>query len=43
MQSTCLSLTLLYSVIKADKKYYPQLLLEECKYKTKKKKNERSF
>ena len=37
MQSTCFSLTLLYSVIKADKKYYPQLLLEEFKYKTKKK------
>ena len=23
---------MLYSVIKANKKYYPQILLEECKY-----------
>ena len=28
----CLSITMLDSVIKANKKYYPQTLLEECKY-----------
>ena len=28
----CLSITMLDSVIKANGKYYPQALLEECKY-----------
>ena len=28
----CLSIIMLDSVIKARKKYYPQTLLEECKY-----------
>ena len=28
----CLSIIMLDSVIKATKKYYPQRLLEECKY-----------
>ena len=28
----CLSIIILDSVIKAKKKYYPQTLLEECKY-----------
>ena len=28
----CLSIIVLYSVIKAYKQYYPQTLLEECKY-----------
>ena len=28
----CLSIAMLDSVIKAKKKYYPQTLLEECKY-----------
>ena len=28
----CLLLIMLDSVIKAKKKYYPQALLEECKY-----------
>ena len=28
----CLSITKLDSVIKANKKYYPQIFLEECKY-----------
>ena len=28
----CLSMIMLDSVIKANKKYYPQTLLEECKY-----------
>ena len=28
----CLSITTLDSAIKANKKYYPQTLLEECKY-----------
>ena len=33
----CLSLKMLDSVIRANKKYYPQTLLEECKYEKKKK------
>ena len=28
----CLSIIVLDSVIKAKKKYYPQTLLEQCKY-----------
>ena len=32
----CLSLIMLNSVVKIEKKYYPQTLLEECKYETKK-------
>ena len=28
----CLSIIMLDPVIKANKKYYPQTLLEECKY-----------
>ena len=32
----CLSITMLDSVIKAKKKYYPQTLLEECKYEQEK-------
>ena len=32
----CLSIIMLDSVIKANKKYYPQTLLEECKYIQKK-------
>ena len=32
----CLSIIMLDSVIKAKKKYYPQTLLEECKYELKK-------
>ena len=36
----CLSLITLDSVIKMGKKYYPQTLLEECKYKPIKKKTE---
>ena len=35
-----LSITMLDSVIKAKKKYYPQTLLEECKYEHKKIKRE---
>ena len=31
----CLSLITLDSVIKVNKKYYPQTLLEECKYEIK--------
>ena len=30
-----LSLIMLDSVIRANKRYYPQTILEECKYKTK--------
>ena len=36
----CLSLLMLDSVIRANKKYYPQTLLEECKYEIKKNKME---
>ena len=32
----CLSIMMLDSVIKAKKKYYPQTLLEECKYEQEK-------
>ena len=32
----CLSQIMLYSVIRVSKKYYPQTLLEECKYEIKK-------
>ena len=32
----CLSLIILDSVIRVNKKYYPQTLLEECKYKIRK-------
>ena len=28
----CLTIIMLYSVVKANKKYYPQILLEKCKY-----------
>ena len=28
----CLSIIMINSVIKANKKYYPQTLFEECKY-----------
>ena len=34
----CLSLIMLDSVIKANKKYYPQTLFKECKYEIKKSK-----
>ena len=34
----CLSLILLDSVAIVDKKYYPRIFLEECKYEVKKKK-----
>ena len=37
----CLSSILLASVIKASKKYYPQILLEECEYEIKKAKIEK--
>ena len=32
----CLSIIMIDSVIKANKKYYPETLLEECKYKQEK-------
>ena len=34
----CLSLRILDSVVRVNKRYYPQTFLEECKYKIKKKK-----
>ena len=36
----CLSIIMLDSVVKAKKKYYPQTLLEECKYEQKRIKTE---
>ena len=36
----CLSMTMLDCVIKTKKKYYPQTLLEECKYEQKRLKTE---
>ena len=36
----CLSLIVLDSVIRVNKKYYPQTLLEVCKYKIKKNKRD---
>ena len=35
----CLSIIMIDSVIKGNKKYSPQILLEECKYIQEKKKN----
>ena len=34
---TCLSVILLDSIVVVDKKYHPQIFLEECKYTVKKK------
>ena len=39
----CLSIIMLDSVIKANKKYYPQTFLEECKYVQEKIKIENHF
>ena len=36
----CLSIIMIDSVIKGNKKYYPQILLEECKYIQEKRKTE---
>ena len=36
----CLSIIMLYSLVRANKKYYPHLLLEECKYVQEKVKTE---
>ena len=36
----CLSLTMLDSVVRVNKKYYPQTLLEKCKYEIEKNKME---
>ena len=36
----CLSIIMIDSVIKANKKYFPQTLLEECKYVQEKPKTE---
>ena len=40
-QCKCLSIIILDSVIKANKKYYPQTFLEECKYMQEKIKTEK--
>ena len=39
----CLSLVMLDSVIRVNKKYYPQTLLEKCKYEIQKNKNGKSY
>ena len=39
----CLSIIIVDSVIKANKKYYPQTLLDECKYTQKKDKNRKLY
>ena len=39
-QCKCLSIIMIDSIIKANKKYYRQTLLEECKYVQEKKKME---
>ena len=39
----CLSLIVLDSVIRVSKKYYPQTLLEECKYVIRKNKMKNPF
>ena len=39
----CLSLIMLVSDIKVNEKYYPQTLLEECKYEIKKNKTEKNI
>ena len=36
----CLSLIMLHSIIRGNKKYYPETLLEECKNEIKKNKME---
>ena len=39
----CLSIIMLDSVIKVNKKYYPQTFLDECKYVQEKIKNENNI
>ena len=39
----CLSLIMLDSFVRLDKNYYPEILLEECKYKIKNKYNGKSY
>ena len=39
----CLSIITLESIIKANKKYYPQILFDECKYEVNNKKVENLF
>ena len=36
MHYTCIACITINSVVKMDKKYFPQVYLEECKYKIKK-------
>ena len=36
VHQTCIACTTIDSVMKMEKKNYPQVYLEECKYKTKK-------
>ena len=39
----CLSIIVLHSVLKTDKKYYLQTFLEECVYKQQKQKQQKSY
>ena len=43
VEYVCISCISIDSVLKADRKYYPQVYLEQCKYKIKKKRNEESY
>ena len=36
MHYTCIASVTIYSVMRTDKKFYPEVYLEECKYKAKK-------
>ena len=38
IKRVCLSAIVIYSVFKSDKNYFPQVFLEECKYKIKERK-----
>ena len=39
IEYTCLACISIDSVLKVDKKWYPQVYLEQCKYEVKKKRN----
>ena len=43
VSSKCISLIMLDSVIRVNKKYYPQTLLEECQYAIRKNKTENNI
>ena len=43
MHYTCIVCITVDSVMRVEKKYFPQVCLEECKYKTKKNKNVKTY